>query len=692
MKFELKKTDSSIANALRRAMIAEKVPTVAVDLVKIEVNSFVLSDEFIAHRLGLIGADAQALLDFKREADLHNQLEFNTTFSHCKWQVVQCYKDRVVRLVIEGYNLGGIFSSDSLTRLDQLRVLSLQNNSLVGLIPNLSSLTNLKALFLHHNRFSGSFPPSIVTLHRIRTIDLSYNNLTGELPTWLARLDRLYYLRLVFNRFSGPIPALNQSTLSVFNVSSNNLKGPIPVTHELSKFSPSSYDHNPGLCGKILHKQCSRIHFFGPAAADPASSASPMEAAGGLGTQSSQLRGVDLSKPSRNSHTSKALIWGFIVGVTVLIGSVTCFALAVRKQRKDRRIERTTMASDYSANADAAAVMRTEEEMEEKVKSAQQEGMIKVAAAAAAAVATVGKSGSLVFCAGETELYSLEQLMRGSAELLGRGTIGTTYKAVLDNRLIVCVKRLDSSRIGGAGKEVFQQHMESVGALRHPNLVPLRCYFEAKEERLLVYDYQPNGSLFSLIHGSKSARAKPLHWTSCLKIAEDIAQGLSYIHQAWRLVHGNLKSSNVLLGSDFEACITDYCLSVLAESSLAEDDPSLWAYKAPEFRKSDSEATSKSDVYAFGVLLLELLTGKPPSEHPYLTPNDIVHWVRSARDVADGGSDENRLVMLLEVAIACSVASPEQRPNMWQVLKMLQEIKEAALMEEDDLHTGELMP
>jgi serine/threonine protein kinase len=91
--------------------------------------------------------------------------------------------------------------------------------------------------------------------------------------------------------------------------------------------------------------------------------------------------------------------------------------------------------------------------------------------------------------------------MRASAELLGRGTMGTTYKAVLDNRLIVCVKRLDASKLSDGSKEVFEPHMESVGGLRHPNLVPLRAYFQAREERLLIYDYQPNGSLFSLIHG-----------------------------------------------------------------------------------------------------------------------------------------------------------------------------------------------
>jgi serine/threonine protein kinase len=191
--------------------------------------------------------------------------------------------------------------------------------------------------------------------------------------------------------------------------------------------------------------------------------------------------------------------------------------------------------------------------------------------------------------------------------------------------------------------------------------------------------------------GSKSTRAKPLHWTSCLKIAEDVAQGLSYIHQAWRLVHGNLKSSNVLLGPDFEACVSDYCLAVLANSPIDdEDDPDASAYKAPETRSSSQQATSKSDVYAFGVLLLELITGKPPSLLPL--PQDVVNWVRSTRGhhQDDGAGEDNRLEMLLEVAIACSLTSPEQRPTMWQVLKMLQEIKETVLLEDSelDLQTG----
>ncbi|KAF2295335.1 hypothetical protein GH714_032598 [Hevea brasiliensis] len=179
--------------------------------------------------------------------------------------------------------------------------------------------------------------------------------------------------------------------------------------------------------------------------------------------------------------------------------------------------------------------------------------------------------------------------------------------------------------------------------------------------------------------GSRSTRAKPLHWTSCLKIAEDVAQGLAYIHQASKLVHGNLKSSNILLGADFEACITDYCLAALADAST--EDPDSTACKAPEIRKSSHRATAKTDVYAFGVLLLELLTGKHPSHHPFLAPADMLDWVRAVRE--DDGAEDNQLGMLTEVASVCSLTSPEQRPAMWQVLKMIHEIKESAVVEDN---------
>ncbi|KAL7602885.1 probable inactive receptor kinase At5g67200 [Lactuca sativa] len=624
--------------------------------------------------------DALSILAFKSKADLRNKLPYsvNSSSTYCKWQGVQCQTDgKVVRLVLEKLSLAGVFAPNTLTRLDQLRVLSLQSNSLTGPIPDLAGLVNLKTLFLDHNSFSGVIPPSISSLHRLRTLDLSHNNLSGVIPVDLANLDRLNYLRLDSNRFNGSIPPLNQSSLQIFNVSFNSLSGPVPVTPTLANFTASSFSSNPGLCGEIVRTECSIIGpFFGKNSTVTSTLTPPPRVV--LGQSAEMEKGVaGVTDSGSRKHKRLALIFGFSAGVLVLISSIMCVLISIKTSEKKKRkdIMSTSEIMEMAAAADAAAeVMRMEEtnELEEKVKKLQQ-GI------------AMGKSGNLVFCAGETQLYSLEQLMRASAELLGRGSVATTYKAVLDNRLIVCVKRLDAARLAGTTKETFERHMEAVGGLRHPNLVPLRAYFQAKEERLLVYDYQANGSLESLIHGSKSTRAKPLHWTSCLKIAEDVAQGLAYIHQAWRLVHGNLKLSNVLLGSDFEACLSDYCLTAISNRHPDGGNADSAAHEPPETRKLNHQPTAKSDVYSYGVLLLELLTGKPAVEHPHLMPEDMVEWVKSVRDGGGGGGvvvEDHRLVMLVEVAIVCRVSSPEQRPTMWQVLKMIQEIKEAAVVED----------
>ncbi|CAJ1973419.1 unnamed protein product [Sphenostylis stenocarpa] len=625
----------------------------------------------------LVFTDANALLAFKQKADVNNHLDFSPLtrgLRFCAWQGVQCNGPKVERLIIEGLDLGGVWAPNTLTRLDQLRVLSLQNNSLTGAVPDLTGLFNLKSIFIDNNHFTGSLPPSLFSLHRLRNLDFSHNNLSGLISAAFTSLDRLHSLRLSYNGFIGSIPPFNQSSLRIFEVSGNNLSGAIPVTPTLFRFPPSSFALNPNLCGEIIRVQCRPAQpFFGPAAPPSA----------GLG-QSAQVHGVSglIRQPcEKKRRDRRAVIIGFSAGLFVLVCSLGCFAAAVRKQRsrssKDARSG--MMAADAAATAEAAAVMRMEmeRELEEKVKRAE-----------------VAKSGSLVFCAGEAQVYTLDQLMKGSAELLGRGCLGTTYKAALDNRLMVTVKRLDAGKMAAhATKEVFERHMESVGGLRHPNLVPLRAYFQAKQERLIIYDFQPNGSLFSLIHGSRSSRARPLHWTSCLKIAEDVAQGLAFIHQAWRLVHGNLKSSNVLLGPDFEACITDYCLSVLTHPSTFDEDGDSAAYRAPETRNPNHQPTHKSDVYAYGILLLELLTGKFPSELPFMVPGDMSSWVRSIRD--DNGGEDSRMDMLLQVATTCSLTSPEQRPTMWQVLKMLQEIKEIVLLEDSselELRSSNAMP
>lgn len=448
-------------------------------------------------------SDAVSLLSFKSKADLDNKLLYalNERFDYCQWQGVKCAQGRVVRLQLQGFGLRGLFPPHTLARLDQLRVLSLRNNSLSGPVPDLSPLLNLKSLYLGGNHFYGAFPPSVLALHRLRMLDLSYNNFSGPIPIGLAALDRLNALRLEWNRFNGTLPPLNQSFLLIFNVSGNNLTGPVPATPAFSRFGASSFLWNSGLCGEILNKACSsRTPFFdSPNATGPNASSQPLE-------QSAQSQGVVLSPPSSSEkHKKTGLILGISIGVSVLIAALLCLCAAVRTQKSQTPTKPTMDAASDDAAGSYRSSYPTVISMATKADDRVREGGGELGISkpkTIVEVQRVQKSGNLVFCAGEAPLYSLEQLMRASAELLGRGTIGTTYKAVLDNQLIVTVKRLDAGKTAVTSSEAFERHMEAMGGLRHPNLVPVRAYFQAKGERLVIYEYQPNGSLCNLIHGN----------------------------------------------------------------------------------------------------------------------------------------------------------------------------------------------
>ncbi|CAA7034592.1 unnamed protein product [Microthlaspi erraticum] len=651
----------------------------------------------------LLPSDAVALLSFKSTADLDNKLLYSLTerYDYCQWRGVKCAQGRIVRLVLSGVGLRGYFSSATLSRLDQLRVLSLENNSLFGPIPDLSALVNLKSLFLSRNEFSGAFPPSILSLHRLMVLSLSHNNFTGPIPPEINSLDRLTSLNLELNRFNGTLPSMNQSFLSSFNISGNNLTGFIPATPTLSRFGASSFSSNPGLCGEIINRACaSRSPFFGSTNKTSSSSQAPL----GQSAQAQNGGAVVISPVvSRKKGKATGLVLGFTVGLASLIVLGLClvvFSLVMKKRNDDGIYEpsqKGEAASSFSQQQHQNQTPRTRTVPILNSNSSSDPNVKEVKLQSEQLQSRIPNSGSLVFCDGDggestsQGMYTLEQLMRASAELLGRGSVGITYKAVLDNQLIVTVKRLDAAKTAVTSEEAFENHMGIVGGLRHLNLVPIRAYFQSNGERLIIYDYQPNGSLFNLIHGSRSSRAKPLHWTSCLKIAEDVAQGLYYIHQSSSaLVHGNVKSTNILLGQDFEACLTDYCLSILTDpssssssSSASTDDQDSSSYKAPEIRKSSRRPTSKCDVYSFGVLIFELLTGKNASRHPFMAPHDMLDWVRAMREEEEGAED-NRLGMLTETACLCRVTSPEQRPTMRQVIKMIQEIKESVMAEEND--------
>ncbi|GMH07077.1 hypothetical protein Nepgr_008917 [Nepenthes gracilis] len=571
---------------------------------------------------GSSGENAEALIALRASVDPESLLQWRTGSDFCTWQgVKECLRGRVTKLVLEHLNLTGTLDGNSLNRLDQLRVLS----------------------------FKG--------LHRLKVVVLSNNRISGAIPPSLVNVSRLYMLYLDNNDFTGEIPPLNQTRLRFFNVSNNRLSGVVPLTTALSQFNASSFSNNINLCGPQVQTTCNKRNTGQFTAGSSSGNPNP--------------------KPKKISKRAKIIAGSTSGGFILLLIIIIC--LIVIRQGRKKVTEDTFDRKGDRAYGGGVVRERGEGSGYGGAGSGNKGGK---------GFSWEGDGiGSLVFLgAGDQKMcYSLEDLLKASAETLGRGTMGSTYKAVMESGYIVTVKRLKDA--GYPTMEEFGKQMEALGRLRHPNIVPLRAYFQAQEERLLVYDYFPNGSVFSLLHGSKSsASGKPLHWTSCLKIAEDLAAALLYIHQNCGLVHGNLKSSNVLLGSDFQSCLTDYALHFFKNpDSLEEPSFSPLFYKAPECRATGNQPTQKADVYSFGILLLELLTGKTPfhdivREHG----SDIPKWVSSIRqaetepgDVPGSGNDasEEKLGALLSIATACVAAVPENRPVMRDVLRMIRETR-----------------
>ncbi|XP_076892657.1 inactive leucine-rich repeat receptor-like serine/threonine-protein kinase At1g60630 [Bidens hawaiensis] len=598
--------------------------------------------------------DKEALLGLKASLDPSNSLHWSGN-DICKWDgVKECLRGRVSKLVLENLNLSGTIDLTNLNQLDQIRVLSFKQNSISGHIPNLSGLINLKSVYFSHNNFSGEFPSSLTTLPRLKTIVLSGNQLSGEIPITVVNVKRLYSLYLDDNRFTGGVPPLNQTGLKLLNLSNNQLSGEIPATPVLVKFNSTSFSGNVGLCGDAINVPCS----LAPSPVNPSPENPPA------------------GKSQRHRKTRNIIIIASSVGGFLLLCVFITLVIICLKKHKKNSAEKGikgVAAAEGGGGGGSGGATSSGKNGGSRFSPEGDDGGI----------------GKLVFFGGgdSPEMsYSLEDLLKASAETLGRGTVGSTYKAVMESGFIVTVKRLKDARYPRV--EEFRRHVDVIGRLRHQNLVPLRAYFQAKEERLLVYDYFPNGSLFSLIHGSRtSAGGKPLHWTSCLKIAEDLATGLLYIHQNPGLTHGNLKSSNILLGSDFESCITDYGLMSFKNPDFPEESSaSSLFYRAPECRDPRKPLTQQADVYSFGVLLLELLTGKTPFQDLVLEHgSDIPKWVKSVREEETESGDEptssgneaseEKLTALLNIAMACISLAPENRPVMKEVLRMIRETR-----------------
>ncbi|KAK2378363.1 putative inactive receptor kinase [Trifolium repens] len=597
-----------------------------------------------------------------------------TNQTPCNWAGVQCDHDRVIELHLPAVALSGQIPTGIFSNLTHLRTLSLRFNALTGSLPSdLSSCVNLRNLYIQRNLLSGEIPQFLFNLPELVRLNMGFNNFSGSISNSFNNFTRLKTLFLENNQLSGTIPELDKLTLDQFNVSNNLLNGSVPTN--LRTFSQDSFLGN-SLCGKPL-SLCP-----GETGTD---SSSPFTASPG-------------NKNSKKNSLSGGAIAGIVIGSIAALLLLVFLLIFLCRNKSNKK----TSAVDV-----AAVKQHPESEIvshDKSISDLENGNGYPTAAAAAAAVAVnkieangngntaaAGGAKKLVFFGNAERAFDLEDLLRASAEVLGKGTFGTAYKAVLESGPVVAVKRLKDVTIT---EKEFREKIEAVGAVDHQSLVPLRAYYFSRDEKLLVYDYMSMGSLSALLHGNKGAGRTPLNWEMRSGIALGAARGIEYLHsQGPNVSHGNIKSSNILLTKSYDARVSDFGLAQLVGPSSTPNR--VAGYRAPEVT-DPRKVSQKADVYSFGVLLLELLTGKAPT-HALLNEEgvDLPRWVQSVvreewtSEVFDlellrYQNVEEEMVQLLQLAVDCAAQYPDKRPSMSDVVRSIEELRRSSLKEEQD--------
>ncbi|KAB2624447.1 LRR receptor-like serine/threonine-protein kinase RPK2 [Pyrus ussuriensis x Pyrus communis] len=514
--------------------------------------------------------------------------------------------------------------------LESLVFLDLSRNQLQGQIPaSISQLKYLKYVALANNNLTGAIPASFGWLHSLEVLKLSSNSLSGDIPQGLVNLKNLTVFLLDNNKLSGHIPSglTNLKSLSTFNASFNNLSGSFPLNN--SAMNCSSVLGNPFII------PC-HVSLTAPSSDQPDRNGSSQHNPDSIsettgGDDNSGLGSVEIASIASASAV-----------VLVLLSLVILF-FYTRKWIPDSRVQgfeykEMTLFTDIGAPLTFEIIVQ----------------------------ATGNFNGS---------------------HHIGSGGFGATYKAEIAPGITVAVKRLAVGRFHGV--QQFHAEIKTLGRVRHPNLVTLIGYHASETEMLLIYNYLPGGNLEKFI---KERSRRPFNWQILHKIALHIARALAYLHGECipRVLHRDVKPSNILLDNEFNAYLSDFGLSRLlgtSETHVTTGVAGTFGYVAPEYAMT-CHVSEKSDVYSYGVMLLELMSHKEaldPSFSSHGHGFNIVSWVdmllEQGRDeevfiegLWDAGP-QNDLVEMLNLAVSCTVKTLTFRPTMKQVVQRLKRIQ-----------------
>ncbi|KAL3727448.1 hypothetical protein ACJRO7_032212 [Eucalyptus globulus] len=577
---------------------------------------------------------------------------------------------------------------ESIGNLRMLTLLSMHSNNLWGPIPSsLGNCQNLLALDLSTNDLNGNIPSEIMGLSSLSIcLNLAHNSLTGSLPIEVGKLKNLGALALNGNKLSQQIPSSIGICLSmeILHVQDNFFEGPLPLTMSSMKGLQDLNVSNNRLSGHIP------------------------EFLGSLNLTNLSLSYNDFEGTLPIGGVFRSVISTSVVGNKKLCGGLPNFQLPKCDCEESKHVRISGIAkiliSTVSALAGVAFVLSFlyffwfRHNKNALASSSFENGLLHVS------------------------YHSLLKATGGfsSTNLLGMGNFGSVYRGLLDQtQLIVAVKILDLTRYGAS--KSFITECEALRRIRHRNLVKVltACSgfdFNGNDFKALVYEFMSNGSLDEWLHPTTSqymARSK-LSLLGRVNIAIDVACALDYLHHHCEtpIVHCDLKPSNVLLDDEMIAHVGDFGLArflpeathkLLVDQSSSVGVKGSFGYIAPEYGLGSAIST-EGDVYSFGVLILEMFTGKRPTDDMFENGLKLHCFAKAAlanqvekvidpillqenqdsekrQTVALDGKDKSWfstmecLVSIIEIGVACSFESPRERMDIVDALTKLQGIR-----------------
>ncbi|XP_075666279.1 uncharacterized protein LOC142636085 [Castanea sativa] len=558
------------------------------------------------------------------------------------------------RLHLSENNIGGRIPEE-LCQLRKLGELLLSNNKLSGPIPNcIGNLTLLQRLNLSHNKLTSSIPLNLWSLKNVIFMDLSSNFLGGTLSQNMTKLVAIEHVDLTHNQITGNIPSIigTFESLGYLDLSTNSFQGDIPQSFGQLKGLDQLDLSNNNLSGAIpkslealsylkylnlsFNKLSGEIPSGGPFVNFKAESFLGNEALCGK-----SIFGVrPCTSPSSQGSRVKQI---FLKYIAPAIASIIVFAALVIMLRRDPQCKMQIPAL-------------------------------------------------LVTLPFGHRMISYQELCRGTnnfceSNLLGIGGFGSVYKGMLSDGTMVAVKVLNL-QLEGAFKS-FDAECKVLRAIRHRNLVKVISTCSNLEFKALVLQYMSNGSLENRLYSHNYC----LNLIQRVSIMVDVASALDYLHngQLESVVHCDLKPSNILLDEDMVAHVGDFGIAkILVENKDATQTKTIGTigYIAPEYG-SEGRVSTKGDIYSYGIILLEMITRKKPTDEMFIGELGMRQWIASLldkmevvdhsllrrEDRRDVTVTQTILSSILELGLRCSEELPNARPDIKDVLAKVNKIK-----------------